>query len=79
MWNIRNNTEDHRDRVGNLNWKISEKEKKHMRLLTLGNKLSSSSSRLPRFGLSLAHQDSSTTRASWRMEYCVALESNSRI
>ena len=39
MWNIRNSTEDNRVREGKLNGKSSEKEKKHERLLTIGNKL----------------------------------------
>ena len=39
MWNIRNKPEDHRVREGKLNKKSSEREKKHERFLTLGNKL----------------------------------------
>ena len=39
MWNIRDNTEDHRGREGKLNGKKSEREKNHERLWTLRNKL----------------------------------------
>ena len=39
MWNIRNNTEDHRGREGKLNGKKSERMTNHERLLTKGNKL----------------------------------------
>ena len=39
MWNIRNSTEDQREREGKLNGKKSEKETNRKRLLTIGNKL----------------------------------------
>ena len=39
MWNIRDNTEDHRGRKGKLNGKKSERKTTHERLLTSGNKL----------------------------------------
>ena len=39
MFNIRNNTEDHRRSEGKLNGKSSERETNRKRLLTTGNKL----------------------------------------
>ena len=39
MWNIRNNTEDHRGREGKLKEEKSEREKNHERLWAPGNKL----------------------------------------
>lgn len=38
MWYIGHSTEDHRVE-GKLNGKLSEREKNHERLLTMGNKL----------------------------------------
>ena len=39
MWNTRNSVEDHKGRDGKLNGKKSERETKHERLWTPGNKL----------------------------------------
>ena len=39
MWNIRNSTEDHREKEEKLDGKSSEQEKNQKRLLTTGNKL----------------------------------------
>ena len=51
MWNIRNSTEDHREREGKLNGKKSERETKDEGLWTLRNKLKVSERRgLGRWG-----------------------------
>ena len=39
MWKIRNSTEDHRGREGNLNGKKSERETNHEKLWNPGTKL----------------------------------------
>ena len=39
MWNIRNSAENHKGREGKLNGKKSERETKHERPWTPGNKL----------------------------------------
>ena len=39
MWNIRDNTEDHRGREGKLNGKKSERKTNHERFWTPGKKL----------------------------------------